>query len=271
MVSLPEIPLERVKEVINKVKQCYKGKLSHWIQQAIPAAKNTEFVLIDRASNRHKFDSCHKRNDQGPDFKRLNLDIEHLNLGRVPYICEGSRSVVVASKHLCGTATDLTLRCLFETLNNQTPRDNEDNEDNGSTSGDTNNKSKRLKNRPVIKGIVLALCCHHQCYWPHYVGRPFLEQLGFTPSEFHVICCMTSWSTCGVRPSRTNNDPESNPKEDEKEDNNLENITGHIKALGLSIADREDIGRQCKMLLDIGRLWYLKTNGMSAKLCYYVE
>lgn len=44
-----------------------------------------------------------------------------------------------------------------------------------------------------------------------------------------------------------------------------------FRSLGLSIAEREEIGRQCKRLLDIGRLWYLESKGMSAKLFYYVD
>ncbi|KXJ16130.1 tRNA:m(4)X modification enzyme TRM13 homolog [Exaiptasia diaphana] len=243
-----------------------KGKLSHWIQQAIPNASNTEFVLIDRASNRHKFDSSHKRNDQGPDFKRLNLDIEHLNLGKVPLVGKSSKDITAVSKHLCGTATDLTLRCLFETLSDKVCNDNINSSKDSSDHDQSH--SKRLKSSPDIKGIAIALCCHHQCYWPHYVGRPFLEGLGFTAVDFHLICCISSWATCGIRPPKSNPDVKENNEESQAK---TENITGHVQSLGLSIAEREDIGRQCKRLLDLGRLWYLRTKGMSAKLCYYVD
>lgn len=65
-----------------------------------------------------------------------------------------------------------------------------------------NSKSKRLKTSQQLKGIFVALCCHHQCYWPHYVGRPFLQKLGFTPSDFHIVCNMSSWATCGIRPTK---------------------------------------------------------------------
>lgn len=50
-----------------------------------------------------------------------------------------------------------------------------------------------------MKGVVLALCCHHCCFWPQYVGQPFLQNLGFTAEEFHLLCCLSSWATCGIR------------------------------------------------------------------------
>ncbi|XP_031563775.1 tRNA:m(4)X modification enzyme TRM13 homolog [Actinia tenebrosa] len=257
-----------------------RGKLSHWIQLALPNTNNTDFVLIDRASKRHKFDSCHKRSGQGPNFKRLNVDIEHLNLGKVECVCEGSRDIVAASKHLCGTATDLTLRCLFETIDKQTSLWKEKAEEEKSNEELVeNSKCKRLKTSQHVKGIVVALCCHHQCYWPHYVGRPFLEKLGFTPSDFHVVCNMTSWATCGIRPTKGDNTSvdkgsedfeHNNPKNNETDGDKEATNTGH-RALGLSIAEREDIGRQCKRLIDIGRIWYLNTNGMTTNLSYYVD
>ena len=63
-------------------------------------------------------------------------------------------------------------------------------------------ESKRLKIAPSegpVKGIILALCCHHCCSWPQYVGRPFLQNLGFTAEDFHLLCCLSSWATCGIR------------------------------------------------------------------------
>lgn len=63
-------------------------------------------------------------------------------------------------------------------------------------------ESKRLRIAPSegpVKGIILALCCHHCCSWPQYVGRPFLQNLGFTAEDFHLLRCLSSWATCGIR------------------------------------------------------------------------
>lgn len=63
-------------------------------------------------------------------------------------------------------------------------------------------EDKRIKldpNERLVKGVILALCCHHCCSWPQYVGRPFLQNLGFTAEDFHLLCCLSSWATCGMR------------------------------------------------------------------------
>lgn len=65
----------------------------------------------------------------------------------------------------------------------------------------TYRENKRMKlspNSSRVEGVVLALCCHHCCSWPQYVGRPFLQNLGFTAEEFHLLCCLSSWATCGI-------------------------------------------------------------------------
>ena len=66
----------------------------------------------------------------------------------------------------------------------------------------TRSEKKRQKLTPSgspVKGVVLALCCHHCCTWPQYVGRPFLQKIGFTAEDFHLLCCLSSWATCGMR------------------------------------------------------------------------
>ena len=54
--------------------------------------------------------------------------------------------MIGVSKHLCGVATDLALRCL-QTF---------------SASGNAKGK---------IETILIALCCHHRCDWNIYVGK----------------------------------------------------------------------------------------------------
>jgi len=56
-----------------------RGQLTHWIIHALNPTQTTSFVLIDRASQRHKFDN--KCNKEGQRLTRLKVDIEHLNLG----------------------------------------------------------------------------------------------------------------------------------------------------------------------------------------------
>ncbi|GLG98800.1 tRNA guanosine-2'-O-methyltransferase TRM13 like protein [Gryllus bimaculatus] len=143
-----------------------RGQLSYWIgeamsQQGMPCL----LVPVDRANNRHKFDSRH-RNEDAVKILRLRVDIADLCLARVPEI-KDSGSIVAICKHLCGDATDLALRCLA---------------------------SSNLSN---ISGIIMAPCCHHRIDWNTYVGQEFLQDHNFSVEDFQLMSSLASWATCG--------------------------------------------------------------------------
>lgn len=106
---------------------------------------------------------------------------------------------------LCLTS-DLALRCLMETPGFQdqnepackVPKTSEALPDPGPSSD--------LGPGPVL-GLVVALCCHHRCEWRHYVGQQFFRQRGLGAADFSALCRMSSWATCGFRP--TNQDSAS--------------------------------------------------------------
>ncbi|MPC99272.1 tRNA:m(4)X modification enzyme TRM13 [Portunus trituberculatus] len=81
---------------------------------------------------------------QSINVKRFRVDIQHLSLEGV----EGSEDyqhIVGLGKHLCGSASDLALRCLCQHPGMQ------------------------------VVGVVLALCCHHRCVWDSYCGLEVLQ------------------------------------------------------------------------------------------------
>ncbi|KAJ1979302.1 tRNA:m4X modification enzyme [Dimargaris verticillata] len=102
-----------------------KGELTTYVQHALldhspaltgttalahvdstrPPASALTFTLVDRRNFRNKFD----RHDNHA-IRRIQIDIKDLNLMGVDGITD--KPVVAYSKHLCGAATDLTLRCL---------------------------------------------------------------------------------------------------------------------------------------------------------------
>ena len=209
-----------------------RGKLSHWVQKSLPgSAVNTDFIVVDRSACRYKYDSYHK--SAGPVFRRLFIDIEHLCLSKVDGIKIGSH-IVGYCKHLCGAATDLAISCLMNTL--------------GSS-------AHSLLNRPTA--LVMAPCCHHECTWSAYVGRDFFEtQLQFSSVDFHAISLLTSWKTCGMK-------YETKP----------EHIQSDLSLLPLRdwpAFHKEDIGYKCKRLIDMGRVSWLRNNGMQTELLTYV-
>ena len=110
-----------------------RGQLTYWLTKAVDDATTCQFLLVDRASHRHKFDNRLKEVED-LELVRLRVDIADLALGRVsPHITQQKENIVgvrdlegfksndlsqlyQVSKHLCGAATDLSLRCLTSTI-----------------------------------------------------------------------------------------------------------------------------------------------------------
>ena len=112
-----------------------KGHLSQLIQNWIQSAH----ILIDRAGGLQ-----HKAVGSGVEgekllFKRLSIDIKDLYLDGLEALADHSGDNVAFSKHLCGPATDLTLKCIHQ--------------------------SKKMPSC-----IVIALCCHQKMAWEEYIG-----------------------------------------------------------------------------------------------------
>ena len=232
---------------------------------------NVHYVLVDRDSCRHKVDGTHRVSTLvGAHYHRLLMDIEHLDLRKLECLNDGSniKHVVAISKHLCGAATDLSMRCIVQTLL-QKPS--------GTSQECSNSCGQKLC------GVLIALCCHHRCSWPQLVGTSFFERLGFTPVDFHLICHMSSWAVCGVRPppKSTGDVVEDEPRRrsvDDKQtvlDKQGELSTavmnsGHVR-WGYVPHPNEEIGLKCKRLIDMARLDFLKEAGLKAWLVYYVD
>ena len=137
---------------------------------------------------------------------------------------------VALGKHLCGAATDLTLRCCARHC--ARALDSDEGVDPASrpslrphVSGTEAHCAARLapahgvaaasgtspagnpggglhgSTAPTtgggMLGLAVATCCHHRCTWPDFVGKPLFLSLGFTPAEFEVICYMCAWANGG--------------------------------------------------------------------------
>lgn len=142
-----------------------KAALTFWLATAVQDLKNAKVLVVDRASHRHKKDNQIKDRDL---VERIRADIADLDLQGLDTLskCE---SIVGVSKHLCGAATDLSLRCMV--LGNQ----------NGAKS----------------TGFIICVCCHHRCSWNTFVGRDWLIAHGIDKKTFNLIIKMVSWCVCG--------------------------------------------------------------------------
>ncbi|XP_064604725.1 tRNA:m(4)X modification enzyme TRM13 homolog [Liolophura sinensis] len=255
-----------------------RGEFAHWVQLAMDTCNDSSFVLVDKGTCRYKFDSFHKGEHQGPTFERLQVNLADINLGKVPSISVSKRPVLGMGKHLCGDATDLALRCLTQTL----------------TVGPAEHNS--CNSRVPLEGLAIALCCHHRCSWPSYVGKPFIrEQCGMSVAEFQLLSNMTSWATCSWEgwkkhvPRESTKDSSSsdgvqdmvsigagdqheNTNQTEHHQREFQSSNGFEKLdIGLTLEERENLGRKCKQLIDKGRVLYLQDNKMTAVLKAYID
>lgn len=178
-----------------------RGMLSLALAQSF---KDSVYVLIDRAHTRGKADrfiesvdavSAGEEIDQGARrVVRAKIDIRHLNFAGMEQVVE--KPVVCMSKHLCGVATDLSLRAITQTL----PRGSESCDDNAKAHGEVCDDGSLVASSvsPHFRGLAVALCCHHVCAWEDYVNPEFFESQGFHAREFPLLTGMTSWATCGM-------------------------------------------------------------------------
>uniref|UniRef100_A0A8V5G8M2 tRNA:m(4)X modification enzyme TRM13 n=1 Tax=Melopsittacus undulatus TaxID=13146 RepID=A0A8V5G8M2_MELUD len=259
-----------------------RGKLSHWVDVALENVENVQFLLVERAATRFKVDGKHQRRDS--IFERLQVDIQHLCLNKVPVLEKKKLPVVGIGKHLCGAATDLALRCLVESYTTCCDAENEEPAPKHSRTDQTevmsNNSSDHESSKADCKpvaGIVIALCCHHKCDWTYYVGREFFKSVGLGPVEFHYFQRMSSWATCGMRET-TKQDSASEESEEQSNDteeheqtfSKIESGPDTLQGI-LTVEERKEIGCLCKRLIDHGRIEYLQQRGYKAVLQYYVE
>ncbi|XP_019357229.1 PREDICTED: tRNA:m(4)X modification enzyme TRM13 homolog isoform X1 [Gavialis gangeticus] len=264
-----------------------RGKLSHWVDTALQDTENVHFLLVERATTRFKVDGKHRKRDS--IFERLQVDIQHLCLKKIPILVKKKLPVVGIGKHLCGVATDLALRCLIESSATQDDGINEEpsakrfKSDNTQADSNTFTHKERSgenvsENYNTVAGIVIALCCHHKCDWKHYVGREFFKKVGLGQVEFNFFQRMSSWATCGMQETiseacssdvdcRTQS---SDADEHEQAYSRPECNSDSVQRL-LTVEERKQIGHLCKLLIDHGRIEYLQQKGYKAVLQYYTE
>ncbi len=146
-----------------------RGQLSHELYACLKHESTVDFVLIERGHQRYRYDAHHRLEEQGPSFERHRLDIRDLYLSELPSINhpEKQMQIVIISKHLCGGATDLALRCAIDAQ----------------------------LNTKKVRAIIIALCCHHRLLWNEYVGKEFFRRHNLTPKDFSLIRTLTSWGT----------------------------------------------------------------------------
>lgn len=113
----------------------------------------------------------------GMEICRIRTDIKNINLEAIPELSSTSVRWVGCGKHLCGAATDYTIRACATKLKKERM-----------TSSAINESMDR---KAGLQGVAIATCCHHRCTWEAFVGKRFFKEQSFSPCEFELISWMT--------------------------------------------------------------------------------
>lgn len=204
-----------------------KGQVSYYLANSLKDTPETDVLLVDRASMRFKLDNkCEDRSS----VHRVRADIADLDLNQVPAV-KDKEWIVGISKHLCGAATDLAIRCMT-----------------------------RVRKPDQNQALVIAVCCHHRCTWRSFVGKKEFQRKSLTAKDFQLIIKMVSWAVCGGGMSRERR----KLIEEQGEAQQAE------KKLPWTREEQEEIGYQCKRIIDFSRLQYLKEEGYDTGSFYYI-
>ena len=263
-----------------------KKQKQHRLQQQAEDKVNDIEIISTNAIKDEELD-LKKSRQEYIDLKhvrveRIRCDLAHINIPKsleksmtMQQIPHGSKSnrILVIAKHLCGAGTDLALKSIMPSIQQQ-----------------------------HIKGCIFTTCCHGICDWEHYVGREYLGQAfckppistlddeveslsSFGKDEFDT---MKRWA-CGTIIHERDDEPRKRYSDNNEiqvethssalptTENNEEIMSVHqvILALKLKCGPR-GLGRACQRLIDYGRCEYLRklpveTSFSKVKLCHYVD
>lgn len=207
------------------------------------------FGLIDRGVNRMKMDPKMIKDyiemefdeQSKPEIHRTRIDIKDLDLDRFMKQFEHAKlqekKVVCISKHLCGVATDLTLKCLL------------------------NSSILTGKDTPgfQFQGLLVAMCCRHVCSYDQLLpqSRTYLATKGFADkTSFLILKKMASWAVNGRMEGMKDSEGTEHPS-------------------GLTILERESLGQLARRLIDESRLYAIKElldeSKYEASIHWYVD
>ncbi|KAL4572192.1 hypothetical protein LXL04_018961 [Taraxacum kok-saghyz] len=198
----------------------------------------SKVFLIERKSYKLKADRS-LRQKESLTLERLRIDIEDLDLNAieslqgVPYLAIG--------KHLCGPATDMTIRCCVG-------------EENG-------------RNTCNLRGLSIATCCHHLCQWKNYINKDFFLSHGMNKDEFHAVTWFTSWA---VDAADHASDTEESDTKMESEEILASEVDDHVLR-NMCAKERAVLGFMCKDIIDAGRLMWIRKNGHGLEKSEFVK
>lgn len=209
-------------------------------------------LLVERKAYKLKADRS-LRQKESLTLERLRIDIEDLNLNGVEPL-QGVAYIAIG-KHLCGPATDMTLRCCVREQCGQVI-------------------AAEAQDCCYFRGSAIATCCHHLCQWKNYINKRYISDLGFTKEDFHAISWFTSWAVDADHGSNFSSTEFMTRHEIMSEMKEF-GLDSEVRGVGEMVRDMKPIDRavlgfMCKDIIDMGRLMWVKARGLESQLVKYV-
>ena len=200
-----------------------KATLARHVQRALRPT-GLAFVLVDITRFRKRADYS-MRGEGARKVVRLVEDLARVDLAAALRETDSDRMVAVA-KHLCGVATDLGIAA--------------------------------LDGLPCA-GVAIATCCHWACQWDAYVGRAWLESLGFDAASFAQLAAVSAWATPNSSSSDGGHAPPSKAS------------AGSRVTLSeqWTVERRRELGLAAKAVIDEGRARHLAAQAGFAQVKQY--
>ena len=224
---------------------CGTAKLSDHVCHLLNG--NSSHVLIDRqtfSKTRLRDGAIAARANGVRNVRRITMDIGDID--DLASTC-GVQNVVGISKHLCGSAADLSIRCCSRS---RTP-------------------------------MAVATCCHYLCTWDQFSNTLFFQTLGFTKRDFQVLTIVSQWASMGEITCIDTNFNANETSTQWTTFRTLEPLSPTIAPEQLidskefekrfSRSNKTKLGKRCKLFLDIARAYRLHEAGYLVKLVRYTQ
>ena len=242
-----------------------KAGLSNTIIHTNANISTKSLITIDNRKLKIKKVSSYK--EKVVHYKRIKMDIKDLIIKHLPLIKDDSKIIFIA-KHLCGKATDFGIKAIQHFIDDD--------------------KQAKVQ-------VAMALCCHHLCNWSDYIGKDLFIKHNLTAKDFYYIKKMTSWAPTLIYENKIrkkqhdkkrrklnehHNHKMSNQKMLKMSSQKMLNMNNQkmLKMSSqkmrnmifiLSYKEKFQLGKECKLLIDYGRLLSFKNK--AGKLYQYVD
>jgi hypothetical protein len=242
--------------------------------------------LIRHVCHQTRLDPCnHLETDSGNVSGESEVPF-HSSSSSTPSHTEGVVEVIAMGKHLCGNATDSAIVSLLNLLSPPSPEDKEDKEE---------QRQEEAYPSIALRGICIALCCHSNCQWNSSLCTNWFHSLAVSEavesegrrqstSVSPVVCeeeweYIRKWSGMFCLNEQEINRDRQGGREGKNDNDRACEDGESCKDIGLrmeyesmSYAERVDLGRKCKRLIDYGRVEFIRKElKMNATLVHYTE